>query len=205
MNSVARAYRWSSNAKQVISECASIYYPNRNWAAIKSKIPEHKLIRDCYIDQKQIDAKQALSKMRLFEPALEEKEKPKNATGPLLLSLLSNDTFSSGRRKWESAFLKDEAFDFWMLTELAMSAGVVASEAQIFEQSSKMWKHLGIFNSESASEWMAKNKVSDIEWNRFAIRKAIRQNTLDWFNSISMGADIVPLANQFQTLNNFLP
>lgn len=190
-----------SDAEKVISECGSIYYANRNWSALKALIPEHQLIRDCYIDQKQADAQEALDKM-FFDPVSTDREKPKNSTNYLLVSLLKNDTFSEEKRKWESAFLKDEAFDFWMLTELAMQAGVVASEEQIFEASSKMWKTLGVFNSDDASLWMSKNRVSDIDWNRFAIRKAIKQNAFDWFQSVTCGAEIVPLTLQFQTLNN---
>jgi hypothetical protein len=191
-----------ASAEKVIAECAAIYYPNRNWSALKALVPEHQLIRDWYIDQKQIDAQEAASAMLGFELASTHREKPKNSLNYLLKSLLENDTFSCGRRKWESALLKDEAFNFWMLTELAMAAGVVASEEQIFEQSVKMWKALGIFESSIASEWMAENGVSDLEWNRFAIRKAIRQNAFDWFNSVSCGSEIAPLTLQFQTLNN---
>ena len=190
-----------ASAEKVILECAAIYYPNRNWSAIRALIPEHELIRDCYIDQKRLDAEEALAKMMASDLPVLEKEKAKNSLNSLLVSLLKNDTFCSGKRKWELAFLKDESFDFWMLTELAMQAGVVASEEQIFEQSAKMWKSIGIFDSEKASVWMTENRVPDLEWNRFAIRKAIRQNTLDWFNSVSCGSEIVPLALQFQTLN----
>ena len=190
-----------TSAEKAVSECAEIYYPERNWSAIRHRVQEHELIRDWYIDQKKIDAEEAILKAMIETPRIPAAPS-ENAMNSLFVALLKNDTLVNGVRKWETAILRDEAFDFYALTELAMNQGVVASDSDIQDQSFKMWSNLGIFDPESAAYWMAINGISDQEWNKFAIRKAIRQNVLDWFNSTTCGSEVAPLAIQFQAFNN---
>jgi hypothetical protein len=189
------------NAEKIIETCSQIFYSNRSWPAIKSLIPEYQAIKLNYIDQKRIDAEFAISNALIPRDGISIRKKSQNALNCLMLSLLKNDTFLNGKRKWQFAFLKDEAFDFWLLTELAMQSGIIATEEQIQVESSKMWQVLGVENSDAAKKWMSDNRVSDMEWNMFSIRKAIRQNARDWFNSVTSGSEICDLALQFHILN----
>jgi len=114
--------------------------------------------------------------------------------------MIKNDVPVNGIRPWEIAKKKDEASDFFFLTEIAMQIGVSVLNHDIFIESSKMWKEKGIENEKTAKEWLIKNNVTDEQWNKFAIRRAIRQAVRNWLDSSSYGCDIVHITNEYQLL-----
>lgn len=187
-----------SCVEDIVLPASKIHYTDRSWGALKRKLD--KLCHDLkflYVDQKALDARDAID-VAFKEPDLIG-EPAKNVFTQTMVSLLLNDVSPPGGVKpWEVAKKREEAENFWLMAEMASALGIKATGEDVFEESSKMWKHLGISTSEDAENWMKSNLVDEQKWNIFASKKAIVQKAKNWFNSASKGSQIVPITNEYQ-------
>lgn len=183
----------------IIKACSEIFFMERSWQKIKSVIGEKAdLLKRHYVDQKAIDAKAAIEAAKIPSEA---KSYEKSDRSIFMTALLATDvTGKDGKRLWETAKLREEATDFWLLAEFASILGIRASQEQVDACSSRMWDNLGIDSQEAAAAWQEENGVTDETWNSFALKEAIKQNARNWFDAITSGAETVQITNQYQLL-----
>lgn len=183
----------------VIEQCRSIFYMERSWPAIRKLLPKvGKKLQDSYINQKQLDAKEAIALAATYHvPA----STASNANNSNMQILLSNDLPVGEQRKWQVVPNQTEAIDLHLFFELARSIGITPTPAEIEAQSTRMWDSLGISSPEAAREWLTSNRITDQQWNVFAIKLATRECARQWF-AVAGGAVMgVPLAEEYSLLN----
>jgi hypothetical protein len=183
----------------IIKACGDIFFMERSWQKIKSVIGKKAdELKDNYVDQKQLDAMAAIEAAKAPR---ENKPYDKSNRSVLFTALLAADvTGKSGKRLWETAQLREEATDSWLLAEFASLLGIGATVQQVDACSSRMWNALGIDNEEAAAAWQRDNDVTNQTWNSFAFKEAVKQNARNWFNAITSGAEAIHITNQYQLL-----
>lgn len=183
----------------VIEQCRSIYYMERSWPRIKKLLPKvGKKLQDSYINQKQLDAQEAIELAATYRAPVSTAS---NAINSNMQILLSNDLPVGEQRKWQVVSSQTEAIDLHLFFELARSIGIAPTPAEIEAQSAQMWNNLGITNPDSAREWLTNNRITDQQWNMFATKLATRQCARDWFAVTGGAVMSVPLAEEYSLLN----
>ena len=184
---------------ELIRQCGEIFFMERSWQKIKSVIGEKaNLLKDNYVNQKAIDALEAIQVAR---SPVKPTQREKTDQSIFMTCLLAADvTGKDGKRLWETATLREEATDSWLLAEFAGILGIGANQEQVDELSSKMWKNLGINCPEDADAWQKETGITDEAWNSFAFKEAVKQNARNWFNAITSGVEAVQITNQYQLL-----
>lgn len=185
----------------IIKACSDIFYMERSWPKIKSVIGvKADLLKEHYVDQKAIDAQAAIEAAKT--PRASRLYDRSNHSGCLDGMLAVDVTNKDGKRLWETAQLREEATDFWLLTEFASLLGIGASQEQVDFYSSQAWANLGINSPEEAQVWQLQNGITDQTWNLFAFKEAVKQNARNWFNAITSGVECIQVTNQYQLLKN---
>ena len=187
-----------------VDKFRSIHYTERSWKRMRLEEPVlATLIESAYIDQKEKDAHQCIE--ALFLPKNERRDVAKNPFNDYMRSLAGNDIRLPGqKRPWETVSDNDTPVDFWLFTEMAMALGVKVDESEILSQAQKMWAKLGISSENEAKSWMESAKISNSQFNQFAVRLAIKAAAKNWFTSVSKGHGIVPISREYQLLTNNL-
>lgn len=184
----------------VIEQCRSIFYMERSWPAIKRLLPEiGEKLQDSYINQKQLDAKEAIELATTYRAPVSTAT---NAINSNMQILLSNDLPVGEQRKWQTVNNQAEAVDLHLFFELARSIGITPTPAEIEVQSTQMWNNLGITNPDSAREWLTNNHVTDQQWNMFAAKLATRECAREWFAVTGGAVMSVRLAEEYSLLNS---
>lgn len=183
----------------IIEQCRLIYYMERSWAAIKRLLPDvGQKLADSYINQKQLDAKKAIELAATYRAPVSTAS---NAINSNMQILLSNDLPIGEQRKWQVVPNQTEAIDLHLFFELARSIGITPTPAEIEAQSTQMWDSLGVTSPETAREWLTNNRITDQQWNVFAMKLATRECARQWF-AVTGGAVMgVPLAEEYSLLN----
>jgi len=183
----------------VIEKCRSIYYMERSWPAIKRLLPKiGKKLQDCYVNQKQLDAQEAINLAATYRrPA----STAKNAMNSNMQILLNNDLPVGDLRKWQTASNQTEAVDLHLFFELASVIGITPTPAEIQRQSASMWKNLGITDPAAARAWLTANNFTDQQWNMFAVKLATRECARSWFAVTGGAISAVSLASEYSLLN----
>jgi hypothetical protein len=183
----------------VIEKCRSIYYMERSWPRIKKLLPKiGKKLQDSYINQKQLDAKEAIELAATYRAPISTASNPANSN---MQVLLNNDLPVGDQRKWQIARNQTEAVDLHLFFELAHTIGITPTPDDIKAQSTLMWERLGVPNPEAARQWLTEHKVTDQQWNMFATKLATRECARSWF-AVTGGAIMgVPLAEEYSLLN----
>jgi hypothetical protein len=183
----------------VIEKCRSIYYMERSWPRIKKLLPKiGKKLQDSYINQKQLDAKEAIELAATYRAPVSTAT---NASNSNMQILLSNDLPVGDQRKWQTVSNQTEAVDLHLFFELARSIGIVPTPVEIQAQSTLMWKRLGMANPEAARQWLTEHNVTDQQWNMFAMKLATRECARQWFAVTGGSVMGVPLAEEYSLLN----
>jgi hypothetical protein len=183
--------------EHIVREAASIYYVERSWNSLHKKlgsISAH--LHEHYIDQKAIDAIEAIKYASEF--CDQKGEQASNIVTHCMYSMLTNDINFNGKKLWANATHREEALNFWLISEMAVALGMKATAEEVFAESGKMWAQFGIKTPEDAQSWMDTHSVNESKWNTFASKKAIVQKAKNWFNSVSKGSQIVPITNEYQ-------
>ena len=184
---------------KIVEKCRSIFYMERSWKRLEIELGDDYLqIKKNYINQKQLDTLEAIKLAKLHKVA--DRELPKNLMGRHFMAMLLNDVPKNGIRPYETAKLRKEAADFFLLTEFALALGVTATKNEILTASQEMWYKSGVTSQSEAIKWLYDNNISEEQWNMFALRTAIRNTAANWLDSSSGGCDLIPLTNQYQTL-----
>jgi len=206
VNIIATAYHLRDERKTVIhsdefiNTLKDVFYMERSWGKIKSLSQTlYKLLKENYVNQKQIDAYEAIELAKKDKPVIKSAV---NAFNLNMQELLNNDIPINDKRRWQLTRFEDEAIDFNLMAEMANHIGVIPTNREIDDQSKKMWRNLNISNSDDAKKWMDANCVSDKQWIMFAIKLALRQCARNWFKSTSGSIQTVPLAVEYALLNN---
>ena len=183
----------------IIKACGEIFFMERSWPKIKSVIgSKADLLKKHYVDQKQLDA---IAAIEVAKGVMEAKSYEKSDRSIFMTALLATDiTGKDGKRLWETAKLRKEATDAWLLAEFAGILGIGASQEQVDACSSRMWANLGIDNKDAAAAWQKENDVTDETWNSFAFKEAVKQNARNWFDAITSGAESIQVTNRYQLL-----
>jgi hypothetical protein len=182
----------------LIERCRSIFYMERSWPVIRKLLPKvGKKLQDSYINQKQLDAKEAISLAKTYRAPVSTAS---NAINSNMQILLNNDLPVGEQRKWQVVPNQTEAIDLHLFFELARSIGITPTPAEIETQSTRMWDSLGLFNSETAREWLTNNRVTDQQWNMFAMKLATRECARQWFAVTGGSVMGVPLAEEYSLL-----
>jgi hypothetical protein len=189
------------NTDDVVCPLSKIHYTDRSWFAIKqAHIPSFADFSLLYIDQKALDAKEAIDASN--QAINIEYDTPANVLNDCMVALMLNDVpANDGKRPWEKATLRDDALNFWLIAEMASSLGMRATKEEVFEQSKAMWVGLGVISEEKAQKWMIDNRVTESQWNVFASKRALVQKSKDWFNSVSKASQLVPMTLEYQLFN----
>lgn len=182
----------------VIEQCRSIYYMERSWPAIKRLLPKiGKKLADAYVNQKQLDAKQAIELAAQFKAPTAVAV---NANNYNMQTLLANDLPVGDLRRWQTSKNETEAVDFHLFFEMARAIGITPTPLEIEEQSILLWKGLKINSPHQAQEWMIQNKVTNEQWNFFALKLATRKCARSWFANAGGQVMAVPLAEEYSLL-----
>ena len=189
--------------KDIIETCSKIFFMERSWAKIKSAIgSKATVLKKNYVNQKALDAEEAIRIAKTQRLPIKHESSIKSIFMTCLLA--ADITDKTGKRLWETAKLRDEAVDSWLLAELAVALGINATKEQVESCSSKMWNNLGIYSEQAAKSWQAETGVTDETWNSFAFKEAVKQNARNWFNAITSGVEAVQITNQYQLLTGKL-
>jgi hypothetical protein len=188
------------SAQQVIEQCRGIFYMERSWQRLLKDLGDTgQLIKDNYIDQKRLDAEEAIAHARKPVAVIPS---AKHIYTSNMGMLLEHDMPNSKGRPWELSTHKEEAIALHMLVEMAATMGVNPNAYEVSEQSKAMWQKLGITSDKAASEWMEANNVSQERWNMFAIKLAVKQCVLDWFDSTDGCILAARLEQDYKLFNN---
>jgi hypothetical protein len=183
----------------VIEKCRLIYYMERSWPAIKRLLPKiGKKLQDCYVNQKQLDAQEAIALAANYRaPA----STANNAMNSNMQILLNNDLPVGDLRKWQTVCNQTEAVDLHLFFELAWHIGIRPTTVEIEAQSKLMWRSKGITSIEDARLWLTEHGVTDQQWNLFATKLATKECARAWFAVTGGSVTSVPLAEEYSLLN----
>lgn len=190
-----------SSVDEVVNQAAKIHYSERTWESLLELMGDlGRDIMELYVDQKALDAREAIEFAKSAEHV--HFDEPKNSLNDCMYALMLNDVpAKDGTRPWERAVLRDEALNFWLISEMASALGMRATKHDVAQESEKMWRRLGVSTEEDAQKWMAENKVTEEKWNVFAAKRALVERSKDWFNATSKASQLVPMTLEYQLFN----